>query len=223
MAHGRDLYSAGRSRTRHTSVATKRWRSAPCPTTPQWRKRCAATGKSRPVGSMPALRISVRPSPGSRSLACAIRVRATPYGSPRAIFAAATAPPRDRLIEDVLETSRALGYLHFEGAGVLVDGRMPRARRPRRRRAPRRGRDGDPGTHRRAQRPRARDGDARGIAPSRRRPRDGTCSCSTRPSAIFQALGTLDEPARVEAARAALDRGQPIDFCMLRNGLSHGG
>ena len=28
--------------------------------------------------------------------------------------------------------------------------------------------------------------------------------------AIFQALGTLDEPARVAAARAALDRGTPI-------------
>ena len=27
---------------------------------------------------------------------------------------------------------------------------------------------------------------------------------------IFEALGTLDEPARVEAARAALDRGTPI-------------
>ena len=28
--------------------------------------------------------------------------------------------------------------------------------------------------------------------------------------AIFHALGTLDEPARVEAARRALDRGEPI-------------
>ena len=28
--------------------------------------------------------------------------------------------------------------------------------------------------------------------------------------AIFDALGTLDEPARVEAACAALDRGAPI-------------
>ena len=28
--------------------------------------------------------------------------------------------------------------------------------------------------------------------------------------AIFHALGTLDEPARVEAALAALDRGEPI-------------
>ena len=28
--------------------------------------------------------------------------------------------------------------------------------------------------------------------------------------AIFRALGTLDEPARVEAVRAALDRGAPI-------------
>jgi hypothetical protein len=27
---------------------------------------------------------------------------------------------------------------------------------------------------------------------------------------IFQALGTLDEQARVEAARAALDRGSPM-------------
>ena len=31
-----------------------------------------------------------------------------------------------------------------------------------------------------------------------------------RASAIFRELGTLDEPARVEAARAALDRGAPI-------------
>jgi hypothetical protein len=30
--------------------------------------------------------------------------------------------------------------------------------------------------------------------------------------AIFRELGTLDEPARVEAARAALRRGQPIGF-----------
>jgi hypothetical protein len=30
--------------------------------------------------------------------------------------------------------------------------------------------------------------------------------------AIFQALGTLDEPLRVEAARAALDQGVPIDL-----------
>ena len=28
--------------------------------------------------------------------------------------------------------------------------------------------------------------------------------------AIFHALGTLDEPARVETARAALDRGAPM-------------
>jgi hypothetical protein len=28
--------------------------------------------------------------------------------------------------------------------------------------------------------------------------------------AIFRKLGTLDEPARVEAARVALDRGSPI-------------
>ena len=28
--------------------------------------------------------------------------------------------------------------------------------------------------------------------------------------AIFKALGTVNEPARVEAARAALDRGSPI-------------
>jgi hypothetical protein len=31
-----------------------------------------------------------------------------------------------------------------------------------------------------------------------------------RAAAIFKKLGTLDEPARVEAARAALDRGSPI-------------
>jgi len=30
--------------------------------------------------------------------------------------------------------------------------------------------------------------------------------------AIFKKLGTLDEPARVEAARAGLDRGQPISL-----------
>ena len=35
--------------------------------------------------------------------------------------------------------------------------------------------------------------------------------------AIFQALGTLDEPARVEAARAAPDRGDPI--CVLAGDL----
>ncbi len=34
---------------------------------------------------------------------------------------------------------------------------------------------------------------------------------AARPSReIFHELGTLDEPARVEAARAALDRGSPI-------------
>jgi hypothetical protein len=33
--------------------------------------------------------------------------------------------------------------------------------------------------------------------------------------AIFQAIGTLDEPARVEAARAALDRGGPIGVSVV--------
>jgi len=31
-----------------------------------------------------------------------------------------------------------------------------------------------------------------------------------RAYAIYRELGTLDEPVRVEAARAALDRGAPI-------------
>jgi hypothetical protein len=35
--------------------------------------------------------------------------------------------------------------------------------------------------------------------------------------AIFQALGTLDEPLRVEAARAALDRGTPIALLAARS------
>jgi hypothetical protein len=36
-------------------------------------------------------------------------------------------------------------------------------------------------------------------------------------AAIFRLLGTLDEPARVEAARIALDRGSPIRLLASRS------
>jgi hypothetical protein len=38
-----------------------------------------------------------------------------------------------------------------------------------------------------------------------------------RASAIFQELGTLGEPTRIEAARAALDRGTPIGLLAARS------
>jgi hypothetical protein len=69
--------------------------------------------------------------------------------------------------------------------------------------------DGDPGAHRRTQRPCASHNDARRIATSRWRPRNG--SCADRASGRdFPQTRHAREPASVKAALAALDRGVGI-------------
>jgi class 3 adenylate cyclase/tetratricopeptide (TPR) repeat protein len=113
------------------------------------------------------------------------------------------------LIEDVLESSRTTGYRHFEGAACwlmaeclapessalaepYVDTAMEIL-----------GRIGARNDLARAMVTRAALRQAAGEVSSARQLLD-------QAHAIFHALGTLDEPARVETARAALDRGAPI-------------
>src|SRR5205823_5125316 len=115
------------------------------------------------------------------------------------------------LIESVLETSRTMGYLHFEGVACWLIGeclapKAPAAAEPYVETAMGiLGRIGARNDLARAMVTRAALRQAAGdIAAARQ--------LLVQAQAIFRALGTLDEPARVEAATTALDRGLPIDL-----------
>jgi tetratricopeptide (TPR) repeat protein len=115
------------------------------------------------------------------------------------------------LIEEAIETSRAMGYLHVEGMACWLMGEWlapdaPAVAEPYTETAmgilKRIGARNDLA---RAMVTRARLSQAAGDVGRARQMLD-------RAVGIFEALGTLDEPARVEAARAALDRGRPIEL-----------
>ncbi len=113
------------------------------------------------------------------------------------------------LIEEVLETSRTTGYQHFEGAACWLMGECL---------APESWASAEPYVETAIEilaRIGARNDLARAmVTHAALRQAAGDIASARRllgqAHAIFHALGTLDEPARVEAARAALDRGAPI-------------
>ncbi len=113
------------------------------------------------------------------------------------------------LLEDVSETSRRMGYLHYEGLAhwLLGESLAPDApvdAEPHIEAAMEiLGRIGARNDLARAMMTRAALRQAAGDTAAAR-------DLLTEAGAIFRALGTLDEPARVDAARAALDRGAPI-------------
>jgi class 3 adenylate cyclase/tetratricopeptide (TPR) repeat protein len=113
------------------------------------------------------------------------------------------------LIEDILEPSRAMGYLHFEGLACWLMGECLAPEDPV---------SAEPYVATAMEilgRIGARNDLARAMvtrAALRQAAEDLTTARQLldQADAIFRKLGTLDEPARVEAARAALDRGSPI-------------
>jgi tetratricopeptide (TPR) repeat protein len=118
------------------------------------------------------------------------------------------------LIESLIETSRTLGYLHFEGTACWLLGEClapedPAAAEPYIETAmgilERIGARNDLA---RAMVTRAA---LRQVAGDIAEARD----LLDQADAIFQAIGTLDEPVRVAAARAALDRGGPIGLSVV--------
>jgi len=122
------------------------------------------------------------------------------------IFAEVIALARS-LIEDALETSRTTGYLHFEGLGCWLMSEClapesPAMAEPYLKTAiailQRIGARNDLA---RAMMTRAALRQAGDDVVARQQPGQA--------DTIFRERGTLDEPARVEAARAALDRGAP--------------
>ena len=113
------------------------------------------------------------------------------------------------LIDAVLETSRALGYPHFEGTACWL---MAECLAPE---APASGEPYLETAMEILERIGARNDLARAMvtrAALRQVAGDLATACEllVQAGAIFHELGTLDEPARVEAARAALDRGAAI-------------
>ena len=141
-----------------------------------------------------------------RELPAALRPCALSDGSRRAIFAEVIALARS-LIEDALEASRTTGYLHFEGLGCWLMSEClapesPAMAEPYLKTAiailQRIGARNDLA---RAMMTRAALRQAGDVVVARQQP--------DQADTIFRELGTLDEPARVEAARAALDRGAP--------------
>jgi class 3 adenylate cyclase/tetratricopeptide (TPR) repeat protein len=120
------------------------------------------------------------------------------------------------LIEEELETSRKTGYLQFEGLACWLMGEClasaaPAAAEPYLKTAMEiLGRIGARNDLGRAMVTCAALRQAAGDLTSARRLLD-------QAAAIFRLLGTLDEPARVEAARIALDRGSPIRLLASRS------
>ena len=119
------------------------------------------------------------------------------------------------LIEAILEPSRAMGYLHFEGLACWLMGEClapenPASAEPYIARATEiMGRIGARNDLARAIVTRAALRQAAGDVHTARQLLDEA-------GAIFRELGTLDEPAQVEAARAALALGFPIDLLTPR-------
>jgi class 3 adenylate cyclase/tetratricopeptide (TPR) repeat protein len=115
------------------------------------------------------------------------------------------------LIEGVIETSRNLGYLHFEGVACWVMGEClapeaPASAEPYIETAMDiLGRIGARNDLARAMVTRAALRQAAGDLATAR-------ELLEQAAAIFHELGTLDEPRRVEASRAALNRGSPVGF-----------
>jgi tetratricopeptide (TPR) repeat protein len=113
------------------------------------------------------------------------------------------------LIDGLLETSRTMGYLHFEGTARWLMGEClaPEAAAPAESYVETAmgilERIGARNDLARAMLTRAALRQAAGDLTTARELLD-------RANAIFEELGTLDEPARVAAARAALDSGGPI-------------
>jgi class 3 adenylate cyclase/tetratricopeptide (TPR) repeat protein len=115
------------------------------------------------------------------------------------------------LVEDVLETSRNTGYLQFEGVACWLMGECLA------REAPASAEHHVETAMRVLGRIGARNDLARTmVTGAALRQAAGDLAAARQllgqAAAIFQALGTLDEPARVEAARAALDRGLPLSL-----------
>jgi class 3 adenylate cyclase/tetratricopeptide (TPR) repeat protein len=113
------------------------------------------------------------------------------------------------LIEDLLQSSRSTGYLQFEGLACWLMGECLAPEAPA---------EAEPYVETAMgilERIGARNDLARAML-TRAALRQAAGDVATaqalldRAQAIFRALGTLDEPARLEAARAALDRGSPI-------------
>jgi len=115
------------------------------------------------------------------------------------------------LIEGLLETSRDLGYLQFEGMACWLMGECLAPEAPA---------SAEPYVETAMgvlERIGARNDLARAMvtrAALRQAAGDLATACEllVQAGAIFHELGTLDEPARVGAARAALDRGAAIPF-----------
>jgi len=115
------------------------------------------------------------------------------------------------LIEGLLETSQDLGYLQFEGMACWLMGECLAPEAPA---------SAEPYVETAMgvlERIGARNDLARAMvtrAALRQAAGDLATACEllVQAGAIFHELGTLDEPARVEAARAALDRGAAIPF-----------
>jgi len=113
------------------------------------------------------------------------------------------------LIDHVLETSRSTGYLHYEGRACWLMAECLAAE------APACAEDYVETAMRIFEQVGARNDLARAMA-TRAALRQGAGDVATarglldQASVIFHSLGTLDEPARVETALTALDRGAPI-------------
>jgi tetratricopeptide (TPR) repeat protein len=126
------------------------------------------------------------------------------------------------LIEGLLETSRALGYLHFEGTarwllGECLASEGSVSAEPYVETAMEiLGRIGARNDLARAMVTRAALRQAAGDLATAR-------ELLEQAGAIFHELGTLDGPVRVGAARTALDRGARIDFCTGGNRIPRSG
>ena len=109
----------------------------------------------------------------------------------------------------MLETSRSTGYLHYEGRGCWLTAECLAVE------APACAEDYVETAMRIFEQVGARNDLARAMA-TRAALRQGAGDVATarglldQASVIFHSLGTLDEPARVETALTALDRGAPI-------------